>query len=73
MVVISGGLLQAWTLTREPRELAMRFGRKLGIETNDTSELMDKLKGIDVKELALASEELRSEEVIYRYCVYSYT
>jgi len=45
------------------RELAFKLGDKLGIETDDTAELVARLTGFNAKELIAASEELMKTEV----------
>lgn len=50
-------------MTNEPKELALRFGKAVGVETQDTAELMSKLKEIETEKLVLANEALTKEDV----------
>lgn len=38
----SGVALSPWALAKEPREIAFELGRELGIDTNNTAELLGK-------------------------------
>lgn len=50
-------------MSYKARELAFKLGDKLGIETDDSAELVDRLAGFTGKELIAASGELMKTEV----------
>jgi len=64
----SGSAINAWAMSHKPsRELAFKLGNKLGIETDDTAELVARLAGFNAKELIAASNELMKTEVRERH------
>lgn len=65
VICLGGGLINSWTVTNQPKELALRFGKAVGIETQDTAELMSKLKEIETEKLVHANEALTKEDVRY--------
>lgn len=62
--MVSGGLYKTWAVTYEPREVAFTLGKALGIETDDTAELMDKLKNTDINDIVKATQVLLYKGVI---------
>jgi len=59
----SGTAVSTWAMSYKARELAFKLGDKLGIETDDTAELVAGLAGFSGKELMVASDELMKSEV----------
>lgn len=59
----SGTAVSTWAMSYKARELAFKLGDKLGIETDDSAELVDRLAGFTGKELIAASGELMKTEV----------
>lgn len=62
---LGGGLINSWTVTNQPRELAFRFGKAVGVETQDTTELINRLKEVETEKLVLANEVLTKEDVCF--------
>lgn len=63
VICLGGGLINSWTVTNEPKELAFRFGKAVGIDTQDTTELINKLKEVETEKLVHANEALTKEDV----------
>lgn len=49
----------------KPKKVAFQLGEVLGVKTNDTKELVDKLKTFSVKDLMIAAEEVSRTLVCY--------
>lgn len=54
----SGSVLNTWSMTYNPKEMAFKLGEQLGIKTTDSKELMDKLKEISAKDIVAATSEV---------------
>ncbi|EZA55321.1 Venom carboxylesterase-6 [Ooceraea biroi] len=61
-ILQSGTAVSTWAMSYKARELAFKLGDKLGIETDDSAELVDRLAGFTAKELIAASGELMKTE-----------
>ncbi|KAL2721606.1 esterase FE4-like, partial [Vespula maculifrons] len=57
----SGSILNPWALQYQPKEMAFKLGETLGIRTQDTGELVNKLAEFSGKDLVTASMEMMKD------------
>jgi carboxylesterase type B len=61
-IIQSGSVLNPWAFAREPRERAFTLGRKLGLHTNDTKELLTFLRKVTPQALVDAASQTLTPE-----------
>ncbi|KAJ8676688.1 hypothetical protein QAD02_012475 [Eretmocerus hayati] len=57
-IMQSGSALNPWAVEYNPRAMAFKLGEALGIKTDDSKELVEKLKELPVKDLVVATGEI---------------
>lgn len=66
VIAQSGASTHDWAIGREPVDRAFRAGKILGIETNDTYELLNYLRGLDANALTNLTFATLTEDEKYR-------
>lgn len=60
----SGSILNPWSIEYKPKEMAFKLGETLGIRTQDTGELVNKLAEFSAGDIIIATKQMMNDIVI---------